>query len=317
MTNELKEIKNHNIDLKKIGDDAYIYFFDKSDSIDNFIKRIDNYLPEVIFTKKDIMEYNSHFDKGFTKITINEHSKDYLKRLKAEYTSINKDYPYKNAGELGEIILTIFQKRHLGAIKVVSKMGNRDSITFNILGRDTSFVYKDGNGKIYMLIGESKLKVNSKKNTNEGDLKYNKDSLKEGLSDAHDDLKIFYDNQMSLNHEINLARKGLKYEMDETDKELLVEYFIKDNPKHSDLIFKNVIFVGYTFENYLNFKSGQISDDEFINEVLLNVQESFNSNKVVLKKNIIDNNTIYFLLPFECIETARKEFVNHYNLENV
>lgn len=311
MTTELKRIDTHSINLQKTWDEAHIFFFDPQDSIENFIKRIDGYLSEVILTKRDIEEYELDIKKWFRKKPIEEFSKEFLKNLKTEYTSINKNYPYKNAGELWEIILTILQKRFLWAIKVVSKMWNRDSVKFNVLWRDTSFVYKNNEWKICMLVWESKLSVNSKKD----EQTFNKDSLKVWLASAHDDLSSFYKDSSYLNHEVNLASKWLKDEMDESNRDIFVQYFIKENPKHSELIFKNVIFVWYTHESYLSFKSWAKFESEYLSELLDDIETSFDSTMIVSRKVSIDKNTIYFLLPFECVEKARRVFVEYNWLE--
>ncbi len=311
MPKKLKKIKSHTIDLKKDWDEAHIFFFDPLDSIENFIKRIDDYLHEVILSQRDIDEYLSDIAKWYRTKSINEYSKEFLKKLKAEYTSINKDYPYKNAWELWEIILTILQKRYLWAIKVVSKMWNRDSIKFNVLWRDTSFVYKDIAWKICMLVWESKLSVNSK----DKEWKISQDSLDKWLVNAHDDLEKFYNDTDYLNHEINLASKCLKDEMNEENRDIFIQYFIKENPKHSELVFKNVIFVWYTHNEYMNFKNWWKSESEYIEELLLDIQNSFYSDKIKSRKETLNKNSIYFLLPFECVEKARKAFVEHNNLE--
>lgn len=308
---KLKKIDKHSIDLNKNWDEAHIFFFDPLDSIENFIKRIDDYLHEVVLSQRDIEEYLSDITKWIRTKPISEYSKEFLKKLKSEYSSINKEYPYKNAWELWEIILTILQKRYLWATKVVSKMGNRDSIKFNVLWRDTSFVYKDNDWKICMLIWESKLSVNSK----DKDWNINQDSLKKWLANAHDDLDKFYDDKDYLNHEINLASKWLKDEMNEENRDIFIQYFIQDNPKYSELVFKNVIFVWYTQNDYIVFKDWKKTEDEYLKLILSNIQESFNSDRIKTKKDIINKNTIYFLIPFECVEKARKIFVEHNNLE--
>ena len=308
MVNKLKKI-DKNITNLKIWDESHIYFFDILDNLENFIRRLDEYLPEVVLTKNEIKEYENDLKKWFTKIPIIEYSREFLKNLKKEYSENNKDYPYKNAWELWEILLNVFQKKDLGAIKVVSKIWNRDSIKFNVLWRDTSFVYKDSNNKICMLIWESKLSVNSK----DDKWGFKQNSLEKWLINAHDDLNLFYKDSSYLNHEINLARKWLKNEMNDENRDIFVEYFIKDNPKHTELIYKNTIFVWYTQNDYNKIKSWKISENDLIELLFLDINKTFW--KETIKSRLSDKNNIYFLLPIECIEKAREYFVNHNNLE--
>lgn len=303
MPKNLHKIVSHSINLQKVWDEAHIFFFDPKDSIEDFIKRLDEYLPEVVFTKSDIDLYKVDIEKWIEEKPIQDFAKEFLKKVKKETWA----YPYKNAWELWEIILTIFQRYQLWAIKVVSKMWNRDSVTFNILWRDTSFVCKNTDWNVCMLVGESKLSVNTKKE----DWTYDNNSLKDGLADAHDDLKSFYENPDYLNHEVNLARKWMVHEMTPENVELYKEYFIKNSPKHSALIYKNVIFVWYTHNEYLKFQSWKYSKEEYITWLLLHVQDSFNTQKINTRIGAIDKNTIYFLLPFECVEKARGTFVEY------
>lgn len=298
---------NRKIDVLREWDIWYIYVFNDLYSPNNLISELDNYISDVILSYRDKEEHLELLKSWDTKQSLVDYSKDFLKKV----TIQSWDYPYANAWELWEIFLWVFQKEILWAIKLVSKMRHRDSIRFNVLGRDTTYVYKDNNDNVCMLIWEAKMYVNHKERWI---IKQN--SLKNWLKDAHDDLALFHKDKDYLEHEINLAKSSVKDEMNEENKDIYIKYFIKDNPKHSELVLKNVIFVWYSLLDYKDYIDWTIDYNLFLEKVMSNIDDTFSSSMITSRLQNEDKENIYFLLPLNCVEELRKEFVECNNLKD-
>jgi hypothetical protein len=264
----------------------HIEEFKEAEYLNAFIRKLDTWLPSMVFSRRTLAVLKERIKKGLTKISLMDEARALLQ--KTERQNIH------SSGEMGEFLLYIFAKEVVKANKLVSKIQTRGSTGMPIIGRDGIYAYQE-NGNIYMLVGEAKLRPESNN----------------GLREAQDDINSFWESG-KIEHEIQLASSNLVDELSPTNKSIYETYFIKDSENRQRLRFKNVIFIGYNFEAFSDLIAGKVDPDQFNEAVQDDLIRCFNNQRE--KISACRSPSIYCFLPFESIDDARNEFAKYHNL---
>ena len=259
----------------------------QSNYLEDFLDKLNSHLPEYVFNQNNLAVHQERFLNGSTRKSPLEVARGFLQKTHAGRAF--------DSGEFGEFLLYLFAKKVKGAHKLATKISARGSTTTTLPGRDGTFAWRDENGEVYMLLGEAKTKPASN----------------DGLRLAQSDLNKFWSSGR-INHEISLASTHIQAEMTAENAAIYEAYFIDDNDAHTNLRYKNIIFVGYSFGALKDFRSGALSETDFLNDVCADLQRSFSNQSALIDAS--PHPSIYCFIPFESIDDARTEFARSNNL---
>ncbi len=268
----------------------YFCISDTEDSgyLERFIEQLDAHIPSFVFSKDTLANYERLLAEGKTSKSPLEHARHLLQKTRAGGTA--------GSGELGELLMFLFAKNVKGANKLVSKIQSRTSTTTTQQGRDGSFILQDERGEIYMLLGEAKMHQDSN----------------DGLREAQTDMNAFWGDQERLSHEIRLASSHLRDELTPQNTAAYEAYFIDDNPRHQELKYKSVVFVGFNFPAFSALIQKTADFNAFSQEVLADLNRCFNNQAAHITASPHPN--IYCFVPFESVESARTAFASRHSL---
>lgn len=255
---------------------------------DEFIANLDDHLPNAILSNTHLETINQRVASGLANTTPLIEARKFLKKYRQEEIT--------TSGELGEILLYIFAKEVKGAKKLISKFMNRERRSRNILGRDSIFGFQGEDGNIYMLMGESKIRGDSN----------------DGLREAQSDINTFWQSPADIDHEVQLASAHIRDEITEDSLPIYEAYFVEGSTKFANLKFKNIIFVGYSFDKLQELIDGTIDNDGFATEVITDLQRCFTNQKTLIES--CEHPGIFCFLPFKDVEQARLTFAQRHNL---
>lgn len=250
----------------------------------DFLSLLDEYLPKFVFSKESLEMHESNFIQGLTSQSPLDKARNFL-----QVTHEDRSY---DSGELGELLLYLFATEVQGAIKLASKIQSRGSNRVTLPGRDGSFVMADDKGNIFMLLGEAKVKP----------------SCNDALKEAQKDMNNFWTSG-DVGHEISLASTHMKSEMTEANYESLKAFFIEDNPAHSNLEYKNIIFVGFSFQKFVDLVAGRITSIELRDELKTKLTTVFHTQSATIAAST--KPSLYCFVPFESVADARDAFAAH------
>lgn len=259
----------------------------ETDYLMNFLKQLDNFLPGFVFSKDNLIILEDRFSKGLTKKSPLEKAREFLQKTRGDRIS--------DSGELGEFILYLFAREVKGAKKLISKIQSRGSSTITLPGRDGIYFWKDNSNNVYMLVGEAKMKPDSN----------------DGLREAQNDINQFWNSQ-NVYHEINLASTHLRTEIDAENAQIYEAYFIDDNPKHKELKYRNLIFVGYNLQAFNQLVKKAINLTDFQTAVITDLKRCFSNQARLISASPCSS--FYCFFPFENIQVARESFARHHQL---
>ena len=254
--------------------------------LQEFVRKLDDYLPQFVFSRKNLKRKKLQYSKGLTTQSPLDQARSLLQRTTKENIC--------NSGELGELLLYLFAREVKGAKKLVSKIQARGSRTMTIPGRDYIFVV-DEDADVYMLTGEAKMTHDSN----------------HGLRSAQSDLNAFWESG-NIEHEILLASSHLEDELTEKNVEKYEQYFLKGNPVSGDLKYKNVIFVGCSSEKLCELTLRKIEYSDFISNVISDLERCFANQRKLITASKKPN--IYCFMPFGNVDEAREVFARHNKL---
>ncbi|MDD5075374.1 MAG: DUF1837 domain-containing protein [Candidatus Peribacteraceae bacterium] len=250
--------------------------------LSDFVRSLDEHLPHFVFSRKTIELYERRIREGIISDTLLQHAQ---KALQIATRS-------SDSGEFGEFLLYLFATKVLGALKIVSKIEHRDSRRSPVKGLDgTFFLVK--NNEVYVLSGESKMKPDPN----------------DGLREAQNDLNSFHADDTRTTHEIELASRQIVDEVNDQTWPIFDKKFLQQD---GDGNFMNVIFVGYSCENFRKMRNAEITFEEFCSKTCEHLQRCFTNQQALIRQGGLA--TAFCFLPFEDIERARTTFLQHHEL---
>lgn len=266
----------------------HIEDFHAADYLNTFLESLsNNHLSSFVFSKKALETFQHRYDTGMSTKAPLIRAQEFLQKTRSDRTS--------DSGDLGEFLLFLFARHVIGAYKLVSKIESRGSTRNTIPGRDGSYIYQDGEGNIFMLLGEAKTMPDSNN----------------GLRQAQGDLKDFWTSE-AIAHEVHLASIHMKDEMTEENASLYECYFIDDNAAHAELQYKNIVLIGYSFDAMQQLINGDITESDFYNTIDEDLKRCFGNQKELIEGTL--HKSIYCFVPFECINNSRSIFATINNL---
>lgn len=285
-----EKLNTTGIDLYAQGNELFSFHVEEIEEatyLSDFMEKLDEYLPQYVFSRKALARKTEQYAKKLTTESPLEQARALLQRTTLENIS--------NSGEFGEFLMYLFVREVKGAQKIVSKIQARGSTRTTIPGRDGIFILIDETGNVYMLTGEAKMRPDGNN----------------ALREAQDDLNRFWKSN-NIKHEISLASSHLVDEL--TDDNILKyeKYFLVGNPCHQALLYKNVVFIGYTSRPFQNLVSGVDDFNSFEAAMKADLKRCFENQKTLIKKS--KKPTIYCFLPLEAVDDAREKFARHHGL---
>jgi len=266
----------------------YIEEFKEQTYLSKFIEKLDIYLPDFVFSKKNLEIKTNQYNGGKTTVSPLEQARSLLQKTKLEYL-------HNSTGEFGEFLMYLFAKEVMGAQKIVSKIQSRGNPMNTIPGRDGIFMLIDENENVYMLTGEAKMKPDGN----------------DGLREAQGDLNKFWLSN-DIKHELLLASTHLIDEVTDENYQKYEQYFLQGNQMNDNLKYKNIIFVGYSCDNFTKVKNGEIGIEDFILSTENNLSRCFKNQKELIISG--NKSAIYCFVPFETVNDAREQFARHNGL---
>lgn len=258
------------------------------DYLARFFAELDPHVPPFVFAAKTLADIEQRIADGRTSITALEQARKFLQKTQEDRAS--------DSGELGELLLHLFTTKVLKGHKVASKIQSRGSGRTTLPGRDGIFAWRDAEGKIFMLMGEAKVKPD----------------CNDGLRDAQSDVNKFWTDASAVEHELALASTHIPAELSAENLSVYEAFFIEDHERHAELAYLNVILIGYSMPELRALAAGTGTAEAFEKAVVADIERCFKNQEKLIAES--PHPSIFCFFPMECATTTRTRFAQHHGL---
>ncbi len=254
-------------------------------------------VPEIVSDMKDAI-INYCFPKSKISAVIDKCSQTYnADEFSALNTEARKLFAEVSAsGEGGELLLYILSEAHLGLTQIIKKMPLKTNPQVHYHGADGVFtIYDKTSQKLALYWGEAKFKTDVKK----------------AVSEALDSIKPFFIDDTGTHREadrdIKLISEHAEFD-DHNIRRSFLEYLDMSNDRSSDCVWRSVILIGFSLENYHEVP-GEKEDSQIQNEIQDAIVEWKKSIKRKLNIRSLQYIEIeFFFMPLPNVEKFRQLF---------